>query len=59
MIELSSEYHWLEFEIVITSGMGPGIHCSTAEVNKVNKLLIANLNENTWKLAKPNVISLF
>ena len=40
-------------------GYSTGIQYGTAVINKVNKPLTTNLNENTWKLAKPNVISSF
>ena len=40
-------------------GFNTGIQYGTAVINKVNKPLTTNLNENTWKLVKPNVISLF
>ena len=63
MIEISGEYHWLEFELKALAVRGMGfstwIQYGMAAVNKVNKSLITNLNENTWKLVKPNVISFF
>ena len=40
-------------------GYSTGIQYGTAVINKVNKPLIANLNENTWKLIKLVISSFF
>ena len=40
-------------------GYSTGIQYGTAVINKVNKPLTTNLNENTWKLIKLVISSFF